>query len=315
MKRGRELVVLIFVIIFMLTISCSAPLSSNPPGLSNQITPSISIPSPQVSETITAAPKTTTPPPRSLKVAAVTDKPAYLPGEQVKIILSVTNITCDMLTLGNWPPFTEIKLQGVPFKTVSPGSQQVELAPEETRNYTLDWDQLDSTGKQAHPAIYTVSAEFRSITPSSLPLTHGEGYHEMGPVIINFPQGFLQKTLELNQSQTVDGVTLNLNRVKISDNGIDISMLKTPVPPLTIANEPPDLRGQAEIKGTYRIDSGENINISYFGYLVVENGVTYEAHCLNPVPSDAGVLYFSITSLSLRKGGTYGPFEFEVPLR
>jgi len=56
----------------------------------------------------------------------------------------------------------------------------------------------------------------------------------------------MQKTISVNQSRTVDGVTLTLNQVELTDTEMKVYMEKTPVPPYTVF-EPPDWRGRADI--------------------------------------------------------------------
>ena len=277
--------------------------------------PGVTTPAPITEPKPTPPPTTTTPPQRSLRVTAVTDKASYLPGEKVELRFSLANITGEPLTLNNFPPYTEISHQGILVRTFERGSQAVKLEPGESKTYTIIWDQLDSQGNPVNPAVYQVAAQYISITKGSLSAPYREGYSEIVPIVIEFPQGAMQKTIEVNQSQTVGGVTVTLNRVELSDTEMKIYLLKTPVPPKKDPLEPPDWRGKADIQGTYRVDDGDTLETGSFGWLVRENAVEYVSGNLYPVPSDAQILYFTITRLSIPNVGDYGPFEFKVPLQ
>jgi len=249
-----------------------------------------------------------------LEVLAVPDKPSYLPGDIIGITLTITNTTGESLTLNNYPYTVEIS-HGTVVKTFELGSQPDHLTPGETRTYTLEWNQSDNEGTPVNPAVYRIALLYISITQDSSGIQHGEGYGETGAIIINYPQGAMQKTISVNQSRTVDGVTLTLNRVELTDTEMKVYMEKTPVPPYTVF-EPPDWRGRADILVTYRFDDGNIFETDIFGYLVLENSVAYSwDYMLYPAPSDAQTLFFTVNSLSLPEAGVYGPFEFEVQLQ
>jgi len=257
---------------------------------------------------ITTVPATTNPTTtRSLRVTAVTavtDKLSYLPGEQVEIKLSLTNITQEPLTLSNFPPYTEISRLGVLVRKFDRGEQQINLAPGESTTYTIIWDQLDDGGKPVNPAVYQVAAEYVTVTKGSSPAGQ-ESYHELTEVTIEFPQGAMQKTIEVNLSQTVDGVTMTLERVELSATEIKVYFLMSPN----------YVQGIADMRCKYRIDNGNTFGPVSWGYRMLEKGMEFVWGDLYPAPNDAQMLFFSITRVSVPRVGDYGPFEFKVQLQ
>lgn len=260
--------------------------------------PAITIPPPT-----TAPPTTTTPPIRSLEVTAVTDKLSYLPGEQVEIKLSLINITQEPLTLNNFPPYTEISRLGFLVRKYDRGDQQVNLAPGESTTYTMIWDQLDNEGKAANPAVYQIATEYIDITKDSL-LPMQESYHKVATVTIEFTQGAMEKIIEVNQSQTVDGVTLTLKRVELSATEIKVYF----------SMSPNYVQGISVMRSKYRIDEGEPLPVSW-GYRMLEKGVEFVWGDLYPAPNDAQMLFFSITEMFIANVGNYGPFNFQIQLQ
>jgi hypothetical protein len=288
------------------------------PGLQSSKTPvstGLVTPAPTAPKPITP-PTTTTPPPRSLKVTAVTDKPSYLPGEKVELAFSLTNITQDPLTLSNFPPYTEVTHKGILVRTFESGGHEIKLEPGETTTYNLTWDQLDSEGDFVSPASYEIAAEYITITKGSPLSTTQESYHEIATVVIEFPQGAMEKTIELSQSQTVNGITITLERVELSATEMKVYILKTPgytSPPNVV--EPPSRTDIADIRGTYKVDDGATLSTFSWGYQTLGDGDKIVWEGLYPVPSDAQTLFFTITRLSIADKGDFGPWEFKVPLQ
>jgi len=87
-----------------------------------------------------------------------------MPGETIKLTLTFTNITQEPLTLSNFPPYTELSHTYTLVKSFERGSQEIELAPGESTESSLIWDQLDTDGKQVRPAVYSVAAEYITVT-------------------------------------------------------------------------------------------------------------------------------------------------------
>ncbi len=110
------------------------------------------------------------------------------------------------------------------------------------------------------------------------PVTTQYSFHEVGQVNIVFPQGVMEKVIEVNQSQTADGITLTLQRVELLADRMKIYVLKTPgyTPSQPGKPEPPSLAGKADITGTYSVDDGDTLGLGSFGYRPVDDwGVEY----------------------------------------
>ncbi len=295
------------------------------------------VPAPTVAAPTIVPPKTTTPPQKLLKVTAVTDKASYLPGEQVEITVSFTNVTQGPVILDNFPPDTKIA-RDVTVRIFNHGNQQVQLEPGESTTYsvvwdqigyeyggehvsggTIFWDQLGSEGKQVNPSVYRIGAYVYITKDSARTL---QGFHELPTVTIEFPQGSMNKTIEVNQSRTADGITMTLERVELSVDRMKIYIFKTPgyTPSRPGQREPESLAGRAVIQGTYRIDNGDALALGSFGYRPVDDrGVEYLWESLYPVPADAHSLSVRITRFSTTTGGVIadndGPWEFQAPLQ
>jgi hypothetical protein len=303
----------ILVILFILMAipsGCSSEATPSTPPLSSTPATTAS-PSPSV----TIKPPLPSPQKHMLEVVAVPDKPAYLPGETVRITLSITNVTGESLTLDNFPYTVEVSHVGWVVKTFFLGDGPDHLTPGETRTYSFEWDQTDYEGNPVNPAVYWIALLEIWITQDSSGIQHGEGYLPDN-IIINYPQGAMQKTINVNQSLTIDDITLTLTRVELTDTGISVYMEKIPVPPLTGGMPPGDFNhGRADFQIRYRFDDGRTFKTDIDGWLVSQDYVAYTCTYLYPAPSDARTLFFTIESMSLFEDGTYGPFEFEVPLQ
>ena len=127
----------------------------------------------------------------------------------------------------------------------------------------------------------------------------------------------MEKTIELNQSQTVNGVTVTLERVELTAEGSTFHVFFIP-PGYTATTTGPGLppmpptmsvRAIAEytIGGITKCAGTAGFNTKGDGIKLVWVG---GAGKLDPVPSDAKELTFTITQLNDWKG----PWEFRIPL-
>jgi hypothetical protein len=131
----------------------------------------------------------------------------------------------------------------------------------------------------------------------------------------------MEKNIEVNQSQTVSGITITLERVELSAMGARFyaftippgySPPKQPLPPILPLPHPPPPEMVA-VHAEYTVD-GVTKDAGYSGIGAHGNGIRLTwgsdvAH-LDPIPSDAKELTFVITRLGDRED----PWEFHVPL-
>ena len=257
---------------------------------------------------------TTTPTPRSLRITAVTDKALYFLGDIIKIKINVANNIDEPVTINGFPPKTDILRYADLVWTFGQGGENVTLGVGESKTYDITWDPNDPQGQFIRPAPYQIYIWFPPITIGLEPGYYGEGYSEFEPIVITFPQGAMNKTIIVNQSQTVGDITFNLNRVEFSDTEMKVFTMKTPLPPAKDPHEPPFWRGRADFTVNYKVDDGVTFETTGAGINVVENGVEYIWENLSPAPSDAKTLTFIIAKMSIPGEGDYGPFRFEIPL-
>ena len=132
----------------------------------------------------------------------------------------------------------------------------------------------------------------------------------------------MNKTIDVNRSETVNGATITLNKIEFTEAEMLVYTVKTP--PIT-AGSGPDyyISGQTTFSGTYSFDNGAAQDIGQPGYFSTDSGVKYTWRFL-PVPADVKVLHFSISRMSIPAivdgvpvdgAGDYGPFDFDVPLQ
>ncbi len=129
-------------------------------------------------------------------------------------------------------------------------------------------------------------------------------------------EGAMEKTIEVNESQTVNGVTMTLERVELSTSGMKVYVFTTPPgyselerptpegPPLP----PPPM--MMHVTAEYSVDGGALKQAGSSAIRFLENGIEHIWDWLDPVPKNATELTFRITKL----GDMEGPWEFSIPL-
>jgi hypothetical protein len=252
-------------------------------------------------------------------------------GEEVEIKLSFTNQASEPRIMTPFPP--EIKIIELPdiqppdsvVRAFPAGNNELELQPGESASCLLKWDQKDDSGQQVPPGWYGVEA-----TVASRRLTEKEGGSIKGlaaKILILPPQGVMEKTIEVNQSQTVTGlpftwgreeqkitVTITLERVEMTADSVRFTVLVTSADyslPQGPELAPP--QWLLEAYALYTVD-GITKDAGVAGMRPLEDGLQlhwgYEPEYIDPIPSDAKELTFTITKL----GDWEGPWEFKIPL-
>lgn len=189
------------------------------------------------------------------------------------------------------------------------GAKKIQLEPGETITYDFVWDQRDDDGQQVDFGWYGVEVTVVSRKLSETVEGSVRGWATR--VLILPPQGVMEKTIEINQSQTVAGITFVLNRVEMTATGMTVYAFNTPPDyglPQGPMLPPPQLMIHAEAE--YSLDGIPVKKTGPSGIRFLENGMQHTWDYLDPVPSDAKELVFTITKL----GDWEGPWEFKVPL-
>jgi len=182
-----------------------------------------------------------------------------------------------------------------------------------------------------------------------LSIAYGEagrlGIPSLSPFPILPAEGALEKTIEVNQLQTVNDITIKLERVELSNLGMNVSVFTVPpdpkphedawdqgiepdiqigtVPPTSGEGVPTLPKGPSvtaptptpltppHITAEYRLDGGAvQEALSNISCDRLEQGVECTWKNLDPVPKNTELLTFTITELN----GWEGPWEFRIPL-
>ena len=227
-------------------------------------------------------------------------------GESGEINLSFTNQSSDTHTM-TFPP--EIKIIALPdvkptntvVRSFSLNTRDVELSSSESVSYSLVWDQKDDGGRQVSPGWYSVEVTLATSRGSA------------ARVLVLPPQGVMEKTIEVNQSLTVNNITITLESVVLTATGMEVHAFNTPPGYSLPPGQPgpsPSLWVHAEAE--YSIDGDAMKQTFPSAIRFLENGVLHTwGEYLDPMPSNAKEMTFIITKL----GDWAGPWEFKVPLQ
>lgn len=227
-------------------------------------------------------------------------------GERVEINLSFTNAASEIQTISPFPP--EIRIIELPnlrppdrvVRAFPAGNDEHALQPGESASHSVNWDQKDETGEQVPPGWYSVEV--------TLATSRGSATR----VLVLPPEGVMEKTIEVNQSQTVNGITITLERVELTATGMKVYAFNTP-PDYNLPQGPMLAPPQFMLNAfaEYSIDEGAVKQTFPSGIRFLENGIrhTWDEY-LDPVPKTARELTFRIPNL----GDWQGPWEFKVPL-
>jgi hypothetical protein len=255
-------------------------------------------------------------PPPPFEVSVVPEEARYLPGESIEVKLSLTNTSSDIIVMTTYPP--EIRVtpwqdRNQVLSSRAGGTQPLEIKPGDTITMEFTWDQGDNEGKQVPAGWYAITFEDVKVTQGDRSITFNPG----AAVLIQYPQGTMEKSFDLNQSQTVNGITVTLERVELTADGASFHVFFIPpgyTPPSTgpgIPPLPPPMDVVAKAEYSF---NGITRNAGFAGFRTEGDGIGLVwgggPHRLDPVPGDAKELIFTITQLN----DWEGPWEFKIPL-
>lgn len=271
------------------------------------------------------------PAPRSpLEVRTTPEEAYYLPGQEVEIKISFTNVSSETIILTPFPLEIQVKPQvgdEILYQTPIASKRSQMLLPGHEAGLVFTWDQKDKEGNQIPPGWYRLVLKELTVTQETTTMRHHLDSYTVSRFLIQYPQGAMEKTIEPDQSQTVNGVTVTLERIELTAEGSTFQVFfippgYTPTPPLApgVIPPPPGIIARAE----YSV-SGITWNAGLAGFGTRDDGMKLvwggypdenlkpvhgHADYLNPVPTDAKELTFTITRL----GDWQDPWEFKVPL-
>jgi len=275
----------------------------------------------------------------NIRLTASTDKNYYAPGEEVEIELSFQNLNSYPVIVEPFPPEIEIWLSHLNelnknrelIRSFVTENKEIKLDAGETRTYNFTWGQKYSDGRQVAPGrYYAVVVYFEALKASGKgPIGGGGGTPTR--VLIQYPQGAMEKIIEVGQSQTITNLTfmwrgeeihtdviMTLERVELFAEGTRLFVLASsphylignPETHWDRARSPWDGVASAQyvMDGVIRYDDLRRHSKGF-----PEEGVRLmwgNKLFLDPVPIDAQELTFTVTHW----GDWEGPWEFTVPL-
>lgn len=250
-----------------------------------------------------------------LELTATPTQSAYLPGEPVTVEFLFKNLSSNLITVRPFPPQIQIMLprpHGL-VQSFAAGSGDLELEPGEMVTHTLVWDQQNVSGQQVAPGYYYIDLKDIYIDGTEVG-TMRVGKGTIAKVLIQFPQGAMEKSIEVNQPQTAEEVTITLEWVELSAMGAKVYAFTAP-PGYGLQEEggpgllpSPSMMMHADAQ--YSVDGGPVKETGPSANRFLENGIQFIWENLDPIPIDAKVLTFTITKL----GNWQGPWEFSIPL-
>ncbi len=289
----------------------------------------------------------------SVQIDLVPSKLVYMPGEQVQMELVFTNASqgeVEPVILSQLPPIVNLTKAGVfsgpavppglalpdtesgestPVKTFPAGTGKETLAKGDEITYSLTWDQKDKDDNQVSPGWYYYESSY-NYRPESSEDGTTSGVRKRA-FLIQYPQGAMQKTIEVNQSNTITGlpittlngetklvdVTITLERVEISEMGATFYATMTSTNNPVSGYNNPEWLGHVPLSAQYVIDGAvkeARAPSSHF----LDNGIEFrwgasqdDDNYLDPVPVDAKEITFVIPEI---RPDWEGPWEFEIQL-
>lgn len=305
MKKARSL---ILSVVFLLSLlgACQTPAPAPSPTPSHAPTP-ISTPLPHPYQV-----------PLELKIAF--SQSSYLPGEEVVMQLYLENVSNEALEIDGFPPMLEIRRprSGTRiWRSLTDGQKRV-LGPGESLTHDVIWDRRQPNGNFVDPGYYYVDVkDVRATQAGRAIVISGSAYAR---VLIQHPQGAIDRTLEIEQTQTVSGMVITLQRLDLSPTGAMVYgfarpsdwIPTTPVsPPAVTTPVPTPPLNMYPVPAEYSLDGGPMQDTGSAGFTWLQEGIGLIWDLIDPVPNGTEELTFVIT----RFGEWPGPWEFRIPLR
>lgn len=296
--------VVILAVILLVPISCAAP----PAPMPAPAPAPAPMPEPAPTPTPLPAPESQLP----FQIIISPEEAHYLPGQEVMIGLMIMNLSSGTITIDPFPPAEWIKPvdQDESVYSYAAGTRTRDIRPDLPPYLTKSiWDQKDNNGKQVAPGWYEVHYEYVIIEQNT---SRRYTANPTTRFLIVHPHSAMEKNLDINQSETINGITVTLERIELTSIGMTVYTFKTP-PGYSLheGNTPPRqyqsflINSMAE----YKVDGGSIKQAKPRGQFI-KSGIRFIWDDLEPIPNDAKELTFTITKL----GDWEGSLEFKIPL-
>jgi hypothetical protein len=233
-------------------------------------------------------------------------KTTFTPGEAVQLIVSLKNTTAEPVTLEQFPPMLSIMQAETrqPVRTFESGKVSKTLMPRESIIFQIYWDELDDSRRPVTGEFY-IELEDADYFGKALKLTL------TSPVTFSIQTGAgnigsAYETVIINQSVTVNGITVILQNLHLSANGAVMTAYVSAPPDY---NKNPGSRNFAAF-ASYYLDSGwvKYAGLSTVGYHPADMKHTW--YLPEAIPPDTRELLFVVTSI----GSWEGPWQFTIQL-
>jgi len=330
MRKRLWIVLSLLVIVALLVGGC---VRSTPP---QPVNPSPASESPPSSQTPTPNPLNLSDPdsfpPDMLEVEWEASQPEFLSGEPVEIAISLTNVYDEPIVL-NFPPEVLVLHHDMPgntedwtIRSYPSGTEQSIIEKGQAVTYQFVWDQKGDDGEQVTPGHYFIVVYERPVSQSG---REGMSLGQEFEVFIQYKQGAMKKTIELNQSQTVSRVplpsedaarftdlTVTLKRVELSEKRTQFLALAT-LPEYTWKSPYEHYPMYWMTADAEYVFDGTSKDAGCADEEASSEGIWLMWGYVNPrdqVPEDARELTFRVMIRFDEPKKWYGPWEFKVPL-
>ncbi len=227
-------------------------------------------------------------------------------GDEVSIEMVFRNTAATPIIVKPFPPSVSIVGDGQlrPVRIVAAGGQSVELPALGSVSHTLVWDQQDDGFNQVAPGWYTVYAG--SVTVSRGDEVTEVAFPPAARVLVQHPQGAMERVIEPGLTVVADGISITLERVDLRSRGIIITAVATPVAMLSPTAMIP-------VEAEFAIDGSVTpATLAEIEFLKDSLRLTWGQYPeLPPAPSDARELVIRIT----RFDNLAGPWVFRIQLQ
>ncbi len=356
MKIQKLVIGILLVTSVLLSVSCAKEIGSPLPETSTVDEAPIVVPAPTPPPDRAELPGLTPPTGRenvySVQIELVPSKLVYMPEEQIQMELVLTNASqgeVEPVIVSQLPPIVNLTKAGVftgpavppglilpdtesgesaPVKTFPAGTGEETLAKGEGITYSLTWNQKDRDGNQVSPGWYYYESSY-NYHPESSEDSTTSGVRKRA-FLIQYPQGAMVKTIEVNQSETITGlpltvndetklvdVVINLQHVELNEMGATFYATMTSPNNSVSSYNNPEWLGHVPLSAQYVIDGAvkeARAPSSQF----LDSGIEFrwgaspdDDNYLDPLPADAKQLTFVIPKI---RPDWEGPWEFRVPL-